>query len=243
MTNASCGILTKNIESGISKVKDISYSLKYKNNEVDFKYPYKGLVLESKDGKLESLDPVLAYILDSEEEELKEGKEYEIPGWILFGEYDENKVVVVRVGKEAKNINIGDIIPINGQYGIVKHKTGNVVYVDLNHPFCDKILTVKIEKINEISKNCVKEIFTKVVENVDLPKPKFKKEVVELEVEYNKLKPSNLEILLGLFPIFKSELKQLKLTINNESEKKEESEKSEKSKEENKKPTKRNKKD
>jgi hypothetical protein len=203
--------LEKAFEEGITKLIEVNYSLKYENVEVPFHYPFKGIILETKKNRVYGLDPLLDFLLDSDEE-LKENNTYDVPGWIIFGKYDENKVVVIRLNKNLEHLKIGDVIKVGNQVGIIKQKIGNVAYVDLNNFYSDKILNLTINSIKEISKDAEKQLFTITIQNIGFSKVKYKKDTAEIEEEYKNLHPSMIEMLLGLYPLFKN-INQLKLII------------------------------
>ncbi len=82
-----------------------------------------------------------------------EEKEVVVPPEKAFGRRDPSKVKVYSLREFRRrniNVNIGDVVEIGGQRGIVKGISGGRVIVDFNHPLAGKTLVFKVKVVAKL---------------------------------------------------------------------------------------------
>lgn len=92
-----------------------------------------------------------------EEEILKsnvgEEKTVEVPPEKAFGPRDPEKIRVFSLRdfeKRGYKVNVGDIVEVNGQRGVVKNISGGRVVVDFNHPLAGKTLVYTVKVVRKL---------------------------------------------------------------------------------------------
>ncbi len=92
------------------------------------------------------------------EEKLKEldigsEAEIEVPPDKAFGERDPNKVRVYSIRefrRRGYRVQVGDVVEVGGEKGIVKSITGGRVIIDFNHPLAGKTLIYKVKIVKKL---------------------------------------------------------------------------------------------
>ncbi len=84
-----------------------------------------------------------------------EEREVVVPPEKAFGQRDPKKVKIYSLREFRRrnmNINVGDVVEIGGERGIVKSIAGGRVIVDFNHPLAGKTLIFKVKVVSKLEK-------------------------------------------------------------------------------------------
>lgn len=79
--------------------------------------------------------------------------EIEVPPEKAFGERDPSKVRVFSIRefrRRGYRVQVGDVVEVGGEKGIVKSVTGGRVIIDFNHPLAGKTLVYKIKIVRKL---------------------------------------------------------------------------------------------
>ena len=81
--------------------------------------------------------------------------EIEVPPEKAFGERDPSKVRVLSIRefrRRGYRVQVGDVVEVGGEKGVVKSVTGGRVIIDFNHPLAGKTLVYKIKIVRKLEK-------------------------------------------------------------------------------------------